>query len=589
MELHNLINGLSSDRDDLSVFGIGPLGEKLDDLGNTGLDENCEQEPKICDEFKYNRSSFMPPMNHQVYMFQQAIIKNLHFQFRPIPPLPNNVSKICMENINTLANNHNLVIIGADKGGSILIQDTLQYDHEALNQLSNAHYYSELTIDPTPVFKEQIDSFLRLAVAEVLRQNRKARIMKPDKRVVLMNSHDYNNKIMLLLRDDTYEEVSSKEMHITYKKIDYTMYMFMQAEIEQTEYGILKDKWEKSITVNKSLDIYQDISLMTLDSILKCAFSCNSNCQINSDIPYIKAVYDLTYISRLKVRCFPYHSDLIFHLSPHGFQFRKACKLAREHTGKVIQQRKEVLKDEKELEKIQQKRYLDFLDILLFARDEDGKGLSDDDICSEVDTFMFEGHDTTASGISWILYCMAKYPIHQRKCREEILEVLAGRETVEWNDLGKLTYTTMVIKECMRLYPPVPLISRMTTKTMTFPDGRSVPAGTSVGISIYSTHRQPDIWEDPEVFDPLRFSPERSANRHSYAFVPFAAGGRNCIGQHFAMNEIKVAIALILARFELTPDPDKPPIKIPQMVLRSKNGIHLNIKFINEKRTQKGQ
>ncbi|XP_043941744.1 cytochrome P450 4B1-like [Protopterus annectens] len=344
--------------------------------------------------------------------------------------------------------------------------------------------------------------------------------------------------------------------------------------------NVMLDKWEKHITVNNSLDIYQDVSLMTLDSILKCAFSCNSNCQIKRDNPYIKAVYDLTYLIQVRIRCFPYHSNLIFNLSPHGFRFWKACKLAHEHTGKVIQQRKAILKDEKELEKIQQKRYLDFLDILLCARDDDGKGLSDEDICAEVDTFMFEGHDTTASGISWILYCMAKYPEHQKKCREEIQEIIAGRSTLDWNDLGKLTYTTMVIKECLRLYPPVPGVGRTTTKTMTFPDGRSVPAGTNIGINIYSIHRQPDIWEDPEVFDPSRFLPDRAANRHSYAFVPFAAGGRNCIGQHFAMNEMKVATALTLARFELALDLARPPIKIPQVVLRSKNGIHLKLKKI---------
>ncbi|XP_043941757.1 cytochrome P450 4B1-like [Protopterus annectens] len=345
--------------------------------------------------------------------------------------------------------------------------------------------------------------------------------------------------------------------------------------------NIMLDKWEKHFTMNESLDIYPDVSLMSLDSIMKCAFSCNSNCQIKSDNPYIKAVYALTALTRFRVRCFPYHNSLIFHLSPHGFKFRKACSLAHAHTGKVIQQRKEILKDEKELEKIQQKRYLDFLDILLFARDEDGKGLSDKDICAEVDTFMFEGHDTTSSGISWILYCMAMYPEHQTKCREEIQEILAGRNTLEWSDLSKLTYTTMVIKECLRLYPPVPGVGRVTTKRMTFPDGRSVPAGSRIGVSIYSIHRQPDIWEDPEVFDPLRFSPERSANRHSYAFIPFAAGGRNCIGQQFAMNEMKVATALTLARFELAPDLAKPPIKIPQLVLRSKNGIHLKLKVIN--------
>ncbi|XP_043941774.1 cytochrome P450 4B1-like isoform X1 [Protopterus annectens] len=343
---------------------------------------------------------------------------------------------------------------------------------------------------------------------------------------------------------------------------------------------VMLDKLERLMLQGSSVEMYQHVSLMTLDSIMKCVFSYSSNFQIDSENSYIKAVYDLTYLTNLRFRCFPYHSDLIFNLSPHGFHFRKACKLAHEHTEKVIQKRKESLKNEKELVKSQQKSYLDFLDILLCARDEDGKGLSDEDICAEVDTFMFAGHDTTASGISWIMYCMAIYPEHQTKCREEILHILNGREALEWNDLSEMTYTTMTIKECLRLYPPIPGIARKLTKPITFFDGRSLPAESLIGISIYCIHRHEDFWENPEVFDPLRFSPERSDNRHPHAFIPFAAGPRNCIGQHFAMNEMKVAIAQILARFELSPDPANPPIKIPQLVLRSKNGIHLNLKKV---------
>ncbi|CAI9531797.1 unnamed protein product [Staurois parvus] len=188
---------------------------------------------------------------------------------------------------------------------------------------------------------------------------------------------------------------------------------------------------------------------------------------------------------------------------------------------------------------------------------------------------MFEGHDTTASGISWILYCMAQNPEHQEKCREEIREVLGDRKTMNWEDLSKLPYTTMCIKESLRLYPPVPSVSRELSKPITFFDGRSLPAGSLVSLNIYCIQRNPAVWEEPEVFDPLRFSPENSAKRHSHAFVPFAAGPRNCIGQNFAMNEMKVAVALTLNRFELSPDLSQPPLKLPQLVLRSKNGVHV--------------
>ncbi|KAG8555215.1 hypothetical protein GDO81_017622, partial [Engystomops pustulosus] len=346
--------------------------------------------------------------------------------------------------------------------------------------------------------------------------------------------------------------------------------------------NVMLDKWEKLVPDKKPVELFHHVSLMTLDTIMKCAFSYESNCQLDRENDYIKAVFDISYLVDYRFHHVPYHSDFIFHLSPLGFRFRKALKIAHEHTDKVIKKRQESLKQESELEKVKKKRHLDFLDILLCAKDENGHGLSNEDLQAEVDTFMFGGHDTTASGISWILYCLAKYPEHQEKCREEIRDVLGDRRTVEWEDLGKLPYTTMCIKESMRLYPPVPGVARELKEPITFCDGRSLPKGARVILSIYCINRSRSFWKDPEVFDPLRFSLENSADRHPHAFLPFAAGSRNCIGQNFAMNEMKVALALILQRFLLRPDPGNEPQKIPQIVLRSVNGIHLKLEKIGK-------
>ncbi|XP_061573227.1 cytochrome P450 4B1 [Cololabis saira] len=339
------------------------------------------------------------------------------------------------------------------------------------------------------------------------------------------------------------------------------------------------DKWESYANTNEDFELFGHVSLMTLDSILKCGFSCNSNCQTEGGTnEYIKAVYELSDLVNLRFRTFPYHSDLIFNLSPHGFRYRKARKVAHCHTQEVIRKRQEALKEEKEVSRIQRKRNLDFLDILLFARDEQQQGLSDEDIRAEVDTFMFEGHDTTASGISFILYCLASHPEHQKICRDEIIEVLGGKDTMEWEDLSKIPYTTMCIKESLRLYPPVPGMSRKITKPMTFFDGRTLPAGFHVGTSVYGIHRNPAVWEKPDVFDPLRFLPENVSKRSPHAFVPFSAGPRNCIGQTFAMNEMKVVTALTLKRYQLIEEPSLKPKIIPRLVLRSLNGIHIKIK-----------
>ncbi|NXV49170.1 CP4B1 protein, partial [Uria aalge] len=342
---------------------------------------------------------------------------------------------------------------------------------------------------------------------------------------------------------------------------------------------VMLDKWEK-YPERKSVELFQDVSLMTLDSIMKCAFSYNANCQTQSNSDYyIRAVYDLSCLLTKRIQTFSY-KDIFYDLTRKGREFRDACRLAHTHTDKVINERKMLLSNEKELDKIQKKRHLDFLDILLCTKDANGIGLSYEDLRAEVDTFMFEGHDTTASGISWLFYCLSLHPEYQQRCREEIQGILGDRDTIEWEDLGKMTYTTMCIKESLRLFPPVPAVSRYLSKPITFSDGRSLPAGCQVGLNIFAIHRNRDVWEDPEIYDPLRFSPENSAQRHSHAFLPFSAGSRNCIGQQFAMNEMKVALALTLLRFELCPNASKPPTLIPQLVLRSSDGIHLHLKKI---------
>ncbi|XP_044626665.1 cytochrome P450 4B1-like isoform X4 [Equus asinus] len=342
--------------------------------------------------------------------------------------------------------------------------------------------------------------------------------------------------------------------------------------------SLLQDKWEEKAHENKSFDIFCDVGHMALDTLMKCTFGKADTGLGHRDSSYYQAVSELTLLTQQRIESFQYHNDFIYWLTPHGRRFLRACQVAHDHTDQVIRERKAALQDEKEQEKIRTRRHLDILDILLGARDEDGIKLSDAELRAEVDTFMFEGHDTTTSGISWFLYCMALYPEHQQRCREEVREVLGDRDSFQWDDLGKMTYLTMCIKESFRLYPPVPQVSRQLSKPVSFVDGRSLPAGSLVSLHIYALHRNSAVWPNPEVFDPLRFSSENVARRHPFAFMPFSTGPRNCIGQQFAMNEMKVVTALCLLRFEFALDPLRLPIPLPQLVLRSRNGIHLHLK-----------
>ncbi|KAJ6634556.1 hypothetical protein lerEdw1_013964 [Lerista edwardsae] len=264
---------------------------------------------------------------------------------------------------------------------------------------------------------------------------------------------------------------------------------------------VMLDKWEKLIAEDstKSLEMFDHVSLMTLDSIMKCAFSYKSDCQADRKLDYyVKSVSDLTLLVFQRATSFLFQSNLIYQCTPSGRRFKEATRLTHQHTKKVIEERKKSLQNERELEKIKKKRHLDFLDILLCAKDENGIGLSDEDIRAEVDTFMFAGHDTTASGISWLLYAMAQQPEHQERCREEIKDILGDREDIQWDDLGKMTYTTMCIKESLRLYSPVPVVSRQLSKPITFFDGRTLPEGFPVAVAIHIIHQNPSVWQDPE-------------------------------------------------------------------------------------------
>ncbi|KAK3594328.1 hypothetical protein CHS0354_024264 [Potamilus streckersoni] len=137
----------------------------------------------------------------------------------------------------------------------------------------------------------------------------------------------------------------------------------------------------------------------------------------------------------------------------------------------------------------------------------------------------------------------------------------------------------MCLQESMRLYPPVPNISRFTEKPIALPEGRLIPEGVRVGVSIFALQRHPDIWAKPDEYDPLRFS--KDVTRSSIYYMPFSIGPRNCIGQQFAYTQIRIVVAMILRRFRLSLDPDREAEPEIALILRSKNGLYLKIQAIS--------
>ncbi|XP_019480286.1 PREDICTED: cytochrome P450 4X1 isoform X2 [Hipposideros armiger] len=343
--------------------------------------------------------------------------------------------------------------------------------------------------------------------------------------------------------------------------------------------NIMLDKWERICSTQDTVvEVSEHVRLMSLDTLMKCTFSRETNCQINRTHDcYITAMSEASKIIFNRMPNFLLHHDIIFKFSPGGRRLPELSKTLHQYTDQIIQERKKSFKAEKKQGNTQ-KKYQDFLDIVLSAQDENGDSFSDTDLRSEVNTFMVAGQDTVAGSISWLLYHLAQNPEHQEKCREEINSIVEDGSSITWDQLGKMSYTTMCIKESLRLMPTILSISRELSKPITFPDGRSLPAGVTVVLSIWGLHHNPAVWENPKVFDPLRFSQENHNQRHSHSFLPFSAGPRNCIGQQFAMMEIKVAIAMILPRFRLTLDPTRPLSFERQILLKPKNGLHLYLK-----------
>ena len=214
----------------------------------------------------------------------------------------------------------------------------------------------------------------------------------------------------------------------------------------------------------------------------------------------------------------------------------------------------------------------DLLSLLLSARDpESGKALSDLQVRDEIATFLLAGHETTANALAWTWYLLGQNPQVEEKLHAELAEVLGGRvPAVE--DLPRLRYAAMVIDESMRLYPPAWAFSRSAINGDEL-GGYRIKRGSVIYISQYLTHRHPAFWEEPDRFDPGRFTPERSARRPKYAYFPFGGGPRACIGSQFALTEAALILCTLAQRYRLRLVPDHPIEMQPLVTLRPRDGV----------------
>jgi cytochrome P450 family 4 len=333
------------------------------------------------------------------------------------------------------------------------------------------------------------------------------------------------------------------------------------ASVFSEKADILIKCFEKEIEKDskKAIDVFPFVINATLDVICETAMGVNVHAQ-ESETKYTSAVYEAsaTIVAR-RLRPW-YWFDWLYYSMPVGKKFKSTIDTLHKFTKEVINKKKierqsqdNYIESEKEDDKfnIDKQKRKAFLDLLLDQNEKDDTPLNDDELRAQVDTFMFEGYDTTAAAITWTLFLLGNNLEHQEKVHEELEEVFKDSETpASVKELSQLKYLDRVIKETLRIFPSVPMIARKLTEDVKI-DNYTLPKDITINLPIQLIHLNSEVWPNPWKFDPDRFLPENSEHRNPYAYVPFSAGPRNCIGQKFAQLEEKIVLTAILRKWKV--------------------------------------
>ncbi|KOX74847.1 Cytochrome P450 4c3 [Melipona quadrifasciata] len=322
-------------------------------------------------------------------------------------------------------------------------------------------------------------------------------------------------------------------------------------------------------------DIVPYAKRATLDIICDSSMGCNINAQKNFEDEYVSAVNTLASISQRRFLDVWMSFDLIFKLTTWGRRHDHALRVTQGFINKIIAERKAEWKAKTGGNFYERPHKRQALLDLLLELSKDGKILTDDDIRDEVNTFMFAGHDTTATSVSWILYALGRHPQYQEKILEEYYE-LVGTEELTSDILSKLTWLEACIKESWRLYPVAPLIARQIYHPITIL-GHKIPIGSTILVNSFLLHRDARYFPEPDSYRPERFLPD-GPRYPSYAFIPFSAGSRNCIGWKYATMIVKVLILYVVKNFQVESLDTEDQLRfISELVLHNADGLRLKI------------
>uniref|UniRef100_A0A1A9UU75 Cytochrome P450 n=1 Tax=Glossina austeni TaxID=7395 RepID=A0A1A9UU75_GLOAU len=338
------------------------------------------------------------------------------------------------------------------------------------------------------------------------------------------------------------------------------------------------------------IEMFSEVCPTALDIITETAMGVKIDAQKHPNLPYVKALAHTTHLIAARITQPAYYLDIIYHITHmlDNIRLKRNVRIMHAFTDSIIRERRKRLHKsiaENHQRNAEAEAHLDlgikkgvaFLDLLLQST-IDGKPLSNEDIREEVDTFMFEGHDTTTSGLAHTLYRLARHPHAQQKAYEEVQQVLnkSKTEPITMKDLQNLKYLECVIKEALRLHPSVPLITRVSEEEFKI-GNLTLPPNTQIVIPLHAVARDPKYFTNPDDFLPERFLLENTTKMHPFAFVPFSAGPRNCVGQKFAMLEMKMIVGKVLRDYEILPlGPNIAPIVT--LILRSTTGCNVGLR-----------
>lgn len=318
------------------------------------------------------------------------------------------------------------------------------------------------------------------------------------------------------------------------------------------------NRWSDEPEVS-TRDVSSEMMRLTYTIVARALFSADLSGDAGKIEPAMRILLDHTFERLSKIFAFPGWAP-----TPKNRQFHRALEDVDNTVTEIIEQHRSHSSEQNDL-----------LSMLMGIRDEDtGEGLDELEIRNETVTLLISGHETTSNALTWTLHLLSKHPEIQDRLRGELLQTLDGR-TPCLEDIPKLEFTTKVIQESMRLYPPIWIMERNVIEEDVI-DGYLIPKGSSMVICPWTMHRHPAFWDEPEEFRPDRFGD--SVNP---AYMPFGAGQRFCIGNEFAMLEARIIIAMILQRYRVSPIPDARIEPMPGIALSPRYGLPIELQRLS--------